>query len=76
MIVEPDAIADTATTLKGVVTTINVLSNDVSPLGYALTVTSASGASHGTTKVNANGTARTMSVSVTAENAVPWGSRI
>jgi hypothetical protein len=52
----PDAIADTATTLKGVATTINVLSNDVSPLGYTLTVTSVSAPSHGTTKLNANGT--------------------
>jgi hypothetical protein len=55
-IAPPNAADDTASTLKGVATTINVLSNDSDPLNYALTVTAVSAASHGTTKLNPNGT--------------------
>ncbi len=51
-IAPPTATDDAAATLKGVATTINVLSNDSDPLNYALTVTAVSAASHGTAKLN------------------------
>jgi YD repeat-containing protein len=52
----PGAVNDSASTWNNTATTVSVLANDVSPLSYALTVTSASSAIHGTTAVNSGTT--------------------
>ena len=53
----PEAVNDTATA-NGVATNISVLANDSTPNGGTLTVTTASGASHGTTSINSDGTVK------------------
>jgi YD repeat-containing protein len=52
----PGAVNDSASTYDNTPLTVSVLSNDVSPLGYTLTVSSAAGASHGTTLVQSGTT--------------------
>jgi YD repeat-containing protein len=53
----PSAANDTATVTTGSSVTISVLGNDSDPDGDALTVTSASGATKGTTSITSGGTA-------------------
>ena len=52
----PTAGGDAAFTLVGKPVTITVLANDTDPESGALTVTGATGATHGTTAINADGT--------------------
>lgn len=53
----PEAVNDTATA-NGVATNISVLANDSTPNGGTLTVTAATGAAHGTTSINSDGTVK------------------
>lgn len=50
----PVAVNDSATTNQDTAVTVNVLANDTDPDGDSLTVTGATGASHGTTSVVGN----------------------
>jgi hypothetical protein len=52
----PVATADSASTFKGIATTIAVLSNDTDPDGNTLTVTAVSKPGHGTASINAGKT--------------------
>lgn len=52
----PGAVNDTASSWDNTAVTTSVLANDLSPLSYTLTVTSATGASHGSLAVNSGTT--------------------